>query len=195
MYKILLLLGCWLIASGSIYQSPPAGFPDTPAITENSVGRVRIGMRVTKLKDLYKGCTFTPAHLATYGFDDTSNKLGGVLVSSAGQKLFLYFEDWQTRKKVAGILVFHPAYKTVKGIHVGFTAGQLRAALPAVRVGPSELMEGMQIAAVATGESEKMGLQYIFYKQGTIGKNKDSIEPSAIAATKAKISWIQVFPN
>ena len=194
MLKFLLLLGCWLVASGSIRQSPPTAFPDTPTITENSVGKARIGMAVTKLKELYKGCTFTSVHLGQFGFDDYGSKLNAIAVSYNRQRLFVFFPGGQANK-VAGFFVFHPAYKTATGIHVGSTSGQLKAALPAVRVGPSELMIEMEIAAVERGEEQLPIVEYIFYKQGFLGKNKDSIVSSEIAVFNAKISWIQVFPN
>ena len=193
MYKLFLLLSCLLITSGSICQSLPSGFPDTPTITENAVGRTRIGMPVTKLKELYKGCTFTPAHLAAYGFDDTSNKPGGILVSSAGQKLFLYFADWQTKKKVAGILAFHPAYKTVKGIHAGSTSGQLKAAIPTIKVVPNIMMPVFQIAFA--GEVGAPGIEYVFFKQKNIGKYVLADEPGKITVLNAPVSWIQIYPH
>ncbi|MBD2724161.1 hypothetical protein IC234_18685 [Hymenobacter sp. BT189] len=169
-----------------------------PVITEKSVGKARIGMPITQLRELYKGCTFSPAHMLAYGFDDTAAKPNGVMVKSGSRQLFLYFADWQTKKKVACLLAFHPAYKTATGIHVGSTSGQLKVALPAVTVGPNELMTEMQIAAVDRsegGEEKQPIIQYVFNKQGFLGKNKDSIEPSEIAVLNAKISWIQVFPN
>ena len=197
MPKFLSLLSCWLLLSGSSSQAPPAAFPDVPVITENSVGRARIGMPVAKLKGLYKGCTFTPVHLGAFGFDDYGTELNAVAVSHNHQKLFVFFPGGKAGK-VAGIFVLHPAYQTAKGIHVGTTSGQLRSILPAVRVGPNELMTEMQIAAVKRvekGEEKQPTIQYIFNGQGIIGKNKDSIDPSEIAILNARISWIQVFPN
>ncbi len=194
MPKLLLLLSCWFIASGSICQSPRTGFPDTPTITETSVGRARIGMPLLKLKEAYKGCVLSPDYSVKYSFDEYGSKPNATLVSRDGQKLFVFWLNTQT-KKVAGIFALSPAYRTAQGIHVGSTAGQLKKVLPAVRVGPNELNIEMQIAGIERGEYEKTGIQYIFYKQGILGKDKDSIVPSTIAVPNAKISWIQVFPN
>lgn len=194
MLKFLGLFSCWLLLSGSISQAPPAAFSDTPVITKNSVGQARIGMPLLKLKETYKGCSFNPDYLSKYGFDEYGSKPDATLVSRDGQKLFVFWLDTQT-KKVAGIFALNPAYHTAQGIHVGSTAGQLKKVLPAVRVGPNELNTEMQIADIERGEYEKMGIQYVFFKQGILGKDKDSIVPSAIAVPNAKISWIQVFPN
>ena len=64
-----LFFSCWLIASGSICQSPPADFPDTPTITGESVGKARIGMPVAKLKELLQRLYVFDAcmHLLAYG--------------------------------------------------------------------------------------------------------------------------------
>ena len=197
MRKFISLFSCWLLLSGSISQAPPAAFPYVPTITETSVGKARIGMPVSKLKELYKGCTFTPVHLGQFGFDDYGARLNAISVSYNRQKLFVFFPGRQA-SKVAGFFVFHPAYKTAAGIHVGSTSGQLKKALPAVTVGPNELMIEMEIAAVKrieAGEEKQPIVEYIFNKQGFLGKNKDSIVPSEIMALNAEISWIQVFPN
>ena len=193
MPKFLSLFSCWLLLSGSS-QAPPVAFPDVPTITENSVGRAHIGMTVGKLKEFYKGCTFTPIHLGQFGFDDYGTKLNAMSVSYNRQRLFVFFPVAQA-SKVAGFFVFHPAYKTAKGIHAGTTSGQLKTALPGVRVGPNELMTEMQIAAIEMEKERLPTVQYIFDKQGFLGKDKDSIVPSEIAVLTAKISWIQVFPN
>lgn len=192
MPKLLLLLSCWFFASNSSFQTPPVVFPDTPTITEKSVGRAQIGMPVTKLKELYKGCTFVPTHLIQYGFDDTEAKPNGVIVSSGSQRLFLYFLDWQTKKKVAGILAFHPAYRTAQGIHVGSTSGELKAALPAIRTVPNVEYPGFQLAFL-----EKSAIVYDFLGQKDLGpqdpNNYDS--PVPITIKTRKISWIQVYPH
>ena len=191
MHKLLLLLSCWLIASGSICQSPPAGFLDIPMMTENSVGKASIGMTAAKLKETYNGCLFTPTYLAKYGFDGGGGKPDAVAVSSLGQKLFIYFLNGQT-KKASGFIVLNPAYKTAAGIHVGSTSGQLKAAVPAIRVGPHEFVENMQIASAGT--EEHSGVKYIF-QRGPMGKDRDSVEPSEIATLSAKVSWILIKPN
>ena len=192
MPKLLLLLSCWLVASGSFGQSPPAGFPDTPTITENSVGRARIGMPVTQLKEVYKGCTFVPTHLMKYGFDDTDAKPNGVIVSRGSQRLFLYFLDGQTKKKVAGILAFHPAYRTVQEIHVGSTSGELKAVLPAIRTVSNVEYPGFQLAFL-----EKSAIEYDFLGREELGpqdpNNYDS--PVPIIVKTQRISWIQVYPH
>ena len=197
MSKLLSLFSCWLLLSGSTSQTPPAAFPDVPVITENSVGKARIGMPVATLKALYKGCTFTPVHLGTFGFDDYGPELNAVAVSCNRRKLFVFFPG-EKAGKVAGIFALHPAYKTARGIHVGMTSGQLKSILPAVRVGPNELVLEMQLAAVKRvekGVEKQPIIQYIFNNQGILGKNKDAIDPSEIAVLNARISWIQVFPN
>ncbi|MFC6224159.1 hypothetical protein ACFP2F_12985 [Hymenobacter artigasi] len=193
MLKFLSLFSCWLIASGSICQSPPADFPDTPTITGESVGKARIGMPVAKLKELYRGCTFTPVHLLAYGFDDTNAKPGGMVVKSGNQQLFLYFVDWQTKKKVACLLAFHPAYKTANGIHAGSTSGQLKTALPTVQVVPNMMLPKFQTAF--SGDLEKPGLAYIFFKQPELGKYTVADEPTKITASNGRISWIQIRSN
>lgn len=148
-------------------------------------------MTVAKLKEAYNGCLFTPTYLAKYGFDGGSGKPDAVTVSSAGQKLFIYFLNWQT-KKASGFIVLSPVYKTAAGVHVGSTSGQLKAAVPAVRVGPHEFVENQQIASAGT--EEHLGLEYVF-QRGPMGKNRDSIEPSEIATPSAKISWILIKPD
>jgi hypothetical protein len=191
MLKFLSLFSCWLFLYGSISQAPPAVFPDVPTITETSVGKALIGMPAAKLKETYKGCSFTSTYLVKYGFDGGNGKPDAVTVSSAGQKLFIYFLSEQT-KKVSGFIVLHPTYKTAAGIHVGSTSGQLKAAVPAVRVAPHEFVENMQIASAGT--EEHIGLEYIF-QRGPMGKNRDSMEPSEIATPSAKVSWILIKPN
>ena len=193
MPKLLLLLICWFFASNSSFQIPPVDFFDTPIITEKSVGRAQIGMSVTKLKELYKGCTFVPTHLLQYGFDDTEAKPNGVTVSSGSQRLFLYFLDWQTKKKVAGILAFHPAYRTAQGMHVGSTSGELRASQPSVRIVPNMMLPVFQIAFA--GDVEKPGIEYIFYKQKELGKYVVADEPTKITVANAKIAWLQIRAN
>ena len=192
MPKFLLILSCWLLLSGSISQAPPAAFPDVPTITENSVGKAKIGMPVVRLKELYKGCSFVPTHMLPYGFDDTDRKPSGVTVSSNGQKLFIYYLDGQT-KKIAGLLVLHIMYKTAGGIHVGSTASQLKMAYPAVRVVPNMMLPVFQIAFV--GDLEKPGIEYIFYKQKSLGKYEIADEPALLIASNAKIAWLQLRAN
>jgi hypothetical protein len=89
---------------------------------------------------------------------------------------------------VAGLIVLHPTYQTANKIHVGSTSGQLKQALTAVTVAPAETLLGMEIAQIEKREEQKLGLQYMFYKQGTIGRLKDSMEPSEIAKLNVKIS-------
>jgi len=190
---LLLFLGC-LLSATSIAQTAPA-FPDTPTITETSVGKARIGMPISKLKELYKGYTFTPTYMASYGFDDPTDKPNGVTVSFGRQKLFVYFADWETHKKVAGLLAFHPAYKTGQGIHPGATSGQLRTVLPATRVVPNMLLPNIEMAFVSQREDENPAVQYIFFKQGHIGKYIIADTPVKIAVANARISWIQVYPR
>ena len=192
MSKLLLLLCYWLTASGSICQSPPAAFPDTPTITENAVGKARLGMPIAKLKELYKGCSFVPTHMLKYGFDDTDHKPNGVTVSSGSQKLFVYYLDGQT-KRVAGLLALHAAYKTASGICVGSTASQLKTMNPVVRVVPNMMLPVFQVAFA--GDVEKPGIEYIFYKQKDLGRYEVADEPAPLIASNARISWLQIRSN
>lgn len=195
MLKLLSLFSCWLLLSGSISQAPPVVFPDTPTVTKNSVGKARIGMSAIKMKEACTGFSFTPAYLAKYGFDGGGNKPDAITVSRNGQALFIHFLDWQTKKKVAGLIGLHPTYQTANKIHVGSTSAQLKQALLIVTVAPAETLPGMEIAQIEKREDQKPSLQYMFYKQGTIGKRKDSMESSKIAKLNVKISWIQIYPN
>ena len=192
MPKLLLLLNCWLRLSCSISQAPPAVFPDAPLITETSVGKARIGMLVAKLKETYKGCTFSPTYLVKYGFDEYEDKPNATLITSGGQKLLVFWVDTQT-KKVAGLIALHPAYQTAQGIHVGSTSGQLKTVFPAMRVVPNMMMQEIEMAFL--GEVGKPGIEFAFFKQEHVGKYLVADEPVKIAAANAKISWIQVFPN
>lgn len=193
MHKLLVFFAYWPGIFGSS-QAPPR-FPDTPIITRTSVGKVRIGMPVAKLKELYKGYTLSPDYMSRYGFDELTGKPDAMLVSMGKDNLFLYFTGYDVvgdkmidKNKVAGLLVFHPAYQTAKGIHVGSMSGQLKTALPTVRVGLSPLAPAMQIAS-------SDGLDYIFCNQGHVGKYVVADEPVKIAVATAKISWIQVYPH
>lgn len=193
MPKFFLLLSCWLIASGSNYQAPLASFFDTPTITANAVGKAQLGMTEARLKILYKNCSFTPVHLLPFGFDDTDQKPNGVAVSRDKQRLFIYFLDGIARKKVAGLLAFHPAYKTAGGIHAGSTASELKAALPKVHVVPNMMLPVFQTAFV--GDLEKPGIEYIYYKQRDLGKYEVADEPAPLIASNAKIAWLQLRAN
>ena len=150
-------------------------------------------MPVTQLKEVYKGCTFMPTHMMQYGFDDTNSKPSGVMVSSNGQKLFLYLVDWQTKKKVSGLLAFHPAYQTARRIHVGSTSGELKASQATVRVVPNMMLPVFQTAFA--GDVEKPGIEYIFYKQKELGKYVIADEPTEITVANAKIAWLQIRAN
>jgi hypothetical protein len=192
MPKLLLLLSCWLMASASICQRPPAAFFDTPTITATSVGKAAIGMPLIKLKEAYSGCTFSAAYLSNYGFDEYGAKPNATLVSRDGQKLFVFWLNTQT-KKVAGLIVLSAAYQTKQGIHVGSTSGQLKKAFPAIRAVPNMLMQEIEMAFV--GEVGMPGIEYAFFKQGHLGKYLVADEPANVTAPNAKISWVQVFPN
>lgn len=133
MLKFLSLFSCWLLLSGSISQAPPTAFPDVPTITASSVGKARIGMTLQQFDSLYKNCDFSSASSGEYGLGRLINENGkpdGALVSSGGQLLFAYFLDWQTKTKIATLVVLHPAYKTIEGIHVGNSWKQLKVMLP-----------------------------------------------------------------
>ncbi|MFD2721602.1 hypothetical protein ACFST9_23000 [Hymenobacter monticola] len=192
MLKFLSLFSAWLLLSGSS-QVPAPAFYDVPVITEKSVGKARIGMSIAQLQELYKGCTFTPVHLLAYGFDDTEAEPSGIMVKKGSRQLFLYFADWQTHKKVAALLAFHPAYKTARGIHTGSTSGQLKAALPAVQVVPNMMLPEFQIAFV--GDVETPGLEYVFRKQPVLAKYTMADAPTKLTAANGRISWIQIRSN
>lgn len=193
MLAFLTFWSTWLLASGSFSQTPPTAFPDVPTITETSVGKARIGMPIARLRELYKGCAFAPTHLAAYGFDGEDPKPGGVTVSYAGKKLFVYFPDWQTKKQLAGLIALHPAYRTAQGIHVTSTSGQLKAALPGVLVVPNMLDANIEMAF--SGSVEKPGIEYVFYNQGNVGNYVVVDTPVKISVSNAKITWIQVYPH
>jgi hypothetical protein len=186
----------YLLAAGSLAwvasaRLPSAAFPDVPTITETSVGKAKIGMPVAKLGEAYKGCSFGPAHLVKYGFDEYESKPDATLISS-GQKLLVYWVNAET-KKVAGLIALHPAYQTAQGIHVGSTSGQLKKVFPAMRVVPNMMMQEIEMAFL--GEVDKPGIEYAFFKQGHVGKYLIADEPVKIAAMAARISWIQVYPH
>ena len=193
MPKLLLLLSCWFIASGSICQAPPAAFSDTPTITVTSVGKARLGMSEVQLKTLYVGCSFAPVHLLQFGFDDTDQKPNGIAVSHNKQRLFIYFLDWQTKKRIAGLLAFHPAYKTASGVHAGSTVSALKAAVPKVQVVPNMMLPAFQIAFA--GRIGNNSIEYIFYKQNDLGKYEVADEPVPLTRSNAKIAWLQIRTN
>ncbi|WP_210519577.1 hypothetical protein [Hymenobacter terricola] len=163
-----------------------------PTITENSVGKARIGMPLLKLKETYTGCAFSPDYLSKYGFDEYGNKPNATVVSRSGQKLFVFWMNPQTQK-VTGLIVLSPSYQTAQGIHVGSTSRQLKAAFPAMQAVPNMMMQDIEMAFL--GEVDKPGIEYAFFKQEHIGKFLVADEPVKIVATNAKVSWIQIFPN
>ena len=124
---------------------------------------------------------------------DTSAKPGGILIKAGNQQLFLYFADWQTKKKVACLLAFHPAYKTASGIHPGSTPNQLKMALPAVQVVPNMMLPAFQTAF--GGTVEKPGLEYTFCKQPALAKYAVADEPAKLTAPSGHVSWIQIRSN
>ena len=197
MPKFLLLLSCWLIASGSISQSPLATFPDVPIITETSVGKARIGMSVTELRKLYSGYTFTPAYFGSYGYDEFPDKPDAVIVSKGKSKLFLYYTSYDTfpnrlvyRKDVAVLIALHPAYVMKNGIHVGSTSGALRKAFPTIRTSP----EVMSSDNIQTATNKVIPIEYGFLDQPDIGPKRPGHfgENVPITVKTGKISWIVI---
>lgn len=197
MLKFLSLLSCWLLLSSSISQAPPAAFPDTPTITENSVGRARIGMPVTELRKLYKGCTFTPAYFGSYGYDEFPDKPDAIIVGKGRSKLFLYYTSYDTfpnrtvyRKDVAVLIALHPAYTMKNGVHVGSTSEALRKALPSIRTSPNAMAsENIQIA-----NNKGTPIEYGFLNQSDIGPQRPNHFGESVPVTvkNGKISWIAV---
>ena len=171
MPKLLLLLSCWFIASDSICQAPPAGFPDTPTITENSVGKAQIGMSINELKGLYKGCTFGVVSTTQYtGIKEKRLRLTGLCVKCRGKELFAV-DTWGSNRKVRNIIVLAARYKTVAGIHIGSTARSLKKALPELKVARARWNHNLQIAA---NEEYWLPISYWFKDAGNVGNYKEA---------------------
>ena len=197
MLKFLILFSCWLLLSGSISQAPPAAFPDTPTITEISVGKARIGMPVTELRKLYNGFTFMPAYFGSYGYDEFPDKPDAVIVSKGKLKLFLYYTSYDTfpnrmvyRKDVAVLIALHPAYIMKNGIHVGSTSGALRKAFPTIRTSPDVMAsDNIQIAT-----KKGAAIEYGFLNQLDLGPQRPNHygEYVPITIKTGKISWIVI---
>lgn len=197
MRKSLSLFSCWLLLSGSISQALPAVFSDVPTITENSVGRARIGMSIAELRKIYSGCQFTPAYFGAYGYDEWPEKPDAVVVSQGKSKLFLYYSSYNTfptrivyRKDVAVLIALHPAYRTKNGIHVGSTSEALRQAVPTIKVA-SDVMssDNIQIASVAG-----LTIEYAFLDQMDLGPHyrTNPGQDGRLTGKNGKISWIVV---
>jgi hypothetical protein len=197
MDKLLLFFSSWFIISHSVCQSLSAGFPDVPTITENSVGKARIGMTVAELRKAYKGYTFTPAYFGSYGYDEWPDKPDAVIVSKGKAKLFLYYTSYDTfpdrivyRKDVAVLIALHPAYITKNGIHVGSTSGALRKALPTIQTSPNVMSSNnLQVAT-----KEGANFEYGFLDQPDVGPQRPNHYGETVPITNktGKISWIVV---
>ena len=172
-------------------------FFDVPLITETSVGRARLGMQFSELRRLYAGCTFTPVSLSEYGLGELADKPYATLVSKAGRKLFVYFDDYKFSnnrevhtKKLAGLIALHPGYCTKQGIHAGSSSGELRRVLPTVKVAPSPVpLFDVQEARIAQST-----ITYVFVGQKELGSlaNKPHAEPVPLTSPIGRISWIQL---
>ena len=192
--RVLLLLTTWLLPPISVAQVP---FFDLPLITETSVGRARLGMRFSELRRLYAGCTFMPVSLSQYGLGELADKPDAVLVSKDGRKLFVYFDDYELSnnkemhtKRLAGLIALHPGYCTKQGIHAGSASGELRRALPTIKVAPSPIpLFDVQEARIAQST-----ITYVFVGQKELGlpDKKPHVGPVPLASASGRISWIQL---
>jgi len=192
--SIIRLLAGWLAVATAVAQ---ASFFDVPLITEASVGLARLGMRFSELRKLYAGCTFTPTSLSAYGLGELANKPDAVLVSKAGQKLFVYFDGCEFSnnkevhtKKLAGLIALHPDYCTKQGIHAGSSSGELRRVLPTIKVAPSSIpLFDVQEARIA-----QSAITYVFVGQKELGppSKKPHAEPVPLAGPTGRVSWIQL---
>ena len=194
MHKLLLLLSCCLIASRGICQSPPAGFPDVPTITETSVGKARIRMPVADLKSVYKGYTFEPRSIALYGRNIKAKKLTALCVKFRGKELFV--ADILDHK-IWNLIALADQYQTANGLHVGSTAYVLKKILPGSKVERCEWKPTCQIVTNEKAES----INYWFRNAADLGNYEavkyleDNVWRGVLLKTStATISWIEVTP-
>lgn len=189
MPKLLLLLSCLLIASGSICQSPPADFPDKPTITWESVGKAKIRMPVSELKALYKGCIFEPRSMVLYGYtrDKKNVKPTALCVKYRGKELFVAnIYDGM----VWDLIVLADRYKTAEGMYVGATTYMLKNALPGLKVEHT----GWDYAFQIVTNSKEETINYWFKNAEDLG-NYDvvkGIDDVPLRASTATINWIEV---
>jgi hypothetical protein len=189
MPKLFPLLLCCLLSFASSSQAPPA-FPDTPTITETSVGKAQIGMPTSKLKKLYKGCTFEQESMRAYGLWDSGKSPSGLCVKFKGHPLFIanIFEE-----EVGDLVVLNNKYKTAKGMHVGSTAARLKAALPMIRVQRDNDRRDLQTA-------DPFGVIVYYFKNAQDLGDYKQVDTFPLYYTKdvplqssaAEINWILV---
>ncbi|WP_156109307.1 hypothetical protein [Hymenobacter sp. APR13] len=180
-----------LLSMVAATSAPP--FLDIPVITNTSVGKAQIGMATGKLRELYKGCTFTKVDMARYGWYGDGDTPRGVLVTQEKRPFFVYFEDWEKPGRIRGIVVLHPSYRTRKNIGVGTTSGALRTAFPAITVGQDMMDDYNQ--NIQTASLKGSPITYTFAKQKDVGKYTDEVFDSRIVNVTAVISWITIFPK
>lgn len=195
MPKLLLLLSCWFIASGSICQSSPAGFPDTSTITELSVGKAQIGMSVGRVKALYKSCTFKRQSMKAYGWLDNGNSPSGLCISFKGKPLFVADIS---EGRIWAFIVLDTRYKTSKGIHVGTTAANLKRALPAAVVHCDAKRPNVQIAQSPSEEEGEEAITYCFSKAAKLGLYDSTTDTYftqsvPLLPLSAPVNWITVI--
>jgi len=199
MFKFPLLIIYWLIAFGSSGQAPSAAFPDTPTITENSVGKAKTEMTVSQLKRAYNGCVFEQRSTTSYGQGGDTKQTTGICIKCRGHELFFarIYEG-----EVRTLIVLNSRYKTAKGLHVGSTATELKTALPTAKV-IKTIDKKVQLAETMNEEGES--ISYYFKDQSEdIGNYELIPKPSKglpkgtfyegvpIQAASAKIRWIRV---
>jgi hypothetical protein len=193
--KRLIVLSTWFIGGPAAAQTP---FFDVPLITETAVGRATLGMPFSELRRIYAGCTFRPAYLAAYGFDEWPEEPDAMIIIKNGHKLFLYHDTYDVvdnkrvhSKKIAGLIVLHPAYLTKQGIHVGSSSAELRRVLPQIVTAPN-VIAGINVQDARVPNSP---LSYSFLNQKDVGPQRKGHYGEEVPLTSkiGRVSWIQVW--
>ena len=195
MRKFLSLFSCWLLLSGSISQAPPAAFPDVPVITENSVGKARIGMSSQRLKAAYKGCTFGKQNMQAFGWENGGGLHTALCVRFNGVPLFIAAI---TEGRIGALVVVNSRYRTAKGIHIGSTAADLKQAEQTAEVCRDKKRPDLQMANAVHEAEGGEALSYCFKNAAALGqKEMANNAPTSLflplLPLAAPISWITVF--